>query len=148
MPFERSKASEITGEKDVFSCTRSISLAIWRRPLWMTARVTGSSAMDILSGGLGADGDDDIAEPVDGGGGARIDQDRGVELGHDRRSLDCGADRQAVATENRRVEPAAGEIDRASALPRVFDAAARLGRKDREIDARPAPDARGAQVGE
>ena len=40
-----------------------------------------------------ADGDDEIAQPVDGGGGARIDQDSGIELRDDRRTGDCGADR-------------------------------------------------------
>ena len=97
----------MTGENEVFSCTRSISLATCRRPFWMTARVTGSRAIqsNLPLGRRSADVDDEIAQPVDVGGRARIDQDRGVELRDDRRTGDRGADRQPVAAVDRRVEP-------------------------------------------
>src|SRR3984893_18551352 len=44
MPSERSKPSEITGEKAARSKVRSISLATCCRPFCTTTRVTGSTA--------------------------------------------------------------------------------------------------------
>ena len=92
-----------------------------------------------LSGGLLADGDDEIADGIDDGDGAGIDQDGGVELGHDGRSRDHGTDRQPVAAIDRRLEPCAGKIDGTLALPGVFQAAAWLGREDGEVDPRRRP---------
>ena len=81
MPFERSNPSEITGEKDVFSCTRSISLQTCFRPFSMTASVTGSSGIDRTFGlRLCSDVDDEVAELVDLRPRAWINDDRRIRL--------------------------------------------------------------------
>src|ERR1700716_3721488 len=48
MPSERSKPSEMTGEKAARSKVRSISLATCCRPFCTTTRVTGSIAAIVL----------------------------------------------------------------------------------------------------
>src|SRR5262249_26692953 len=45
MPSERSKPSEMTGEKAARSKVRSISVATCWRPFWTTTSVTGSIAL-------------------------------------------------------------------------------------------------------
>ena len=56
MPSERSLASAITGEKAAREKARSISLQTCCRPVWMTARVTGS--MSVMAASLRAGADD------------------------------------------------------------------------------------------
>ena len=56
MPSERSSASEITGLNAARTNARSISLQTCCSPFWITARVTGSSAVVRLSsGGMGGE---------------------------------------------------------------------------------------------
>src|SRR6266849_3582391 len=55
MPSERSKPSEMTGEKAARSKVRSISLATCCSPFCTTTRVTGSIASIASMGGLAGD---------------------------------------------------------------------------------------------
>src|SRR5919198_25524 len=54
MPSERSKPSEMTGEKAALSNVRSISLATCCRPFWTTTSVTGSIESAVTEGRPGS----------------------------------------------------------------------------------------------
>src|SRR5207244_1016388 len=54
MPSERSKPSEMTGEKAARSNVRSISLATCCSPFWTTTSVTGSIASGITADASGS----------------------------------------------------------------------------------------------
>jgi hypothetical protein len=91
-----------------------------------------------------ADGDHEVAQGIDDGGRAGIDQDSGVELGDDGWPGHGGADRQRIADVERRVEPDAVEIDLAAAGPCRREAAAGFGREGRQVDDCPLADHGGA----
>src|SRR5215470_9363730 len=119
MPAERSKPSEITGENAARSKVRSISLATCCKPFCTTTSVTGSIAMLSASryrlrrgSAEGADRDLEVAERVDADVIAGLDDRRRVELFHDRRPLELGADPELLAAIDRRVLPRAVEPDR------------------------------------
>src|SRR5262245_62277518 len=118
MPSERSKPSEMTGEKAARSKVRSISLATCCSPFWTTTGVTesiGRPSAAVLSHALwlmgrslserarkdaglhgppaplhAAHGDLEIAECVHPSLIARLDQGGGVQLLHDRRPRQGG----------------------------------------------------------
>src|SRR3990167_9292153 len=85
MPPERSKPSEITGEKAARSKVRSISLATCCNPFCTTTRVTGSIAFMAELPSQGPDGDLEVAERVHAHAVAGLDHRRRVELLHDGR---------------------------------------------------------------
>src|SRR5437764_3089994 len=114
MPFERSNPSEITGENEVFSWTRSISLATCRRPFWITASVTGSSVMSHLpkSPVVGPDPlpNHQIPQAVDDNGCAGVDDNRRIGLLDNRRTGERRPSPEGSPVEDRGLEPAAIEV--------------------------------------
>src|SRR5947208_6809874 len=111
------------GEKDVFSCARSISLATMTRLLCTTASVTGSrlipgvglvtvrEAESMRNVALRMQRDDEIAERVNLRAIARLDDRRRIELFDDGGPRDRIARSQSLAPQDRRVDPFAGEPD-------------------------------------
>src|SRR5215510_6034411 len=154
MPSERSKPSEITGEHAARSNVRSISLATCCKPFCTTTSVTGSIAMLSASRYLsrrrsaeGADGDLEIAQRVDANPIARLDDRRRIELFHDRRPLELGADTELLAAVDRRVVPPAVEPHRPPTRRAQAAAFGRLECDEAVERYRPAPpDDRGAQA--
>src|SRR6185295_18756213 len=94
----------MTGEKEAFSWTRSISLATRMSPLWMTVRVTESSS-------IASHRHDQVAPLVDPRARARVDQGRRVELLDQRRAVEPLAGPEPLAPVDRRLEPAAVDVD-------------------------------------
>src|SRR5215475_8378188 len=111
MPSDRSKPSEMTGEKAARSNVRSISLATCWRPFWITTRVTGSIASMVPDYPRApgsrrrrcADRDLEVAEGVDPDAIRGLDHRGGVELLHDRRARQGGPGQQVLAPVDGRV---------------------------------------------
>src|SRR2546423_8030592 len=106
MPSERSKPSEMTGEKAARSKVRSISLATCCSPFCTTTSVTGSIVS--MAGALSlqrADGDLEVAQRVDARAIARLDHGGRVELLDDRRAREQGARSELLPAEGGGVLP-------------------------------------------
>src|SRR5437016_11125309 len=103
MPSERSKPSEMTGEKAARSKVRSISLATCWSPFCTTTSVIGSIASipcASMARALGAEpahGDLKVAEAIDAHAISRLDHRGGVELRHDGGPLELEADPEVRA---------------------------------------------------
>src|SRR5215831_18361781 len=98
MPSERSKPSEMTGEKAARSNVRSISLATCCRPFCTTTSVTGSIGVMARSlSSQGAHGDLEVAEGVHAHAVAGFDHRCRVHLLHDRGPLEFGPGTELLA---------------------------------------------------
>src|SRR5688572_7238595 len=144
MPSERSKPSEMTGEKAARSKVKSISLATCWSPFCTTTNVTGSmwATESLLQR---ADGDFEVAEGVDADTVARLDDRGGVELLHDGRPRELDTRPQMFAPIDRRVDPFAVEPGAArgdGAWPR----ASGRDRETRQLNRMPAADDGSAQA--
>src|SRR5690606_29164256 len=139
MPFERSNASEMTGENAVFSWTRSISVQTCCRPFSMTVRSTGSIAIfvSLQPSTCSVEAvhlDEDIAKVVDAAARAGVDDQRCIHLFDDGRPLELRSRREKITAIDVSFNPLAVEIDLAPSSTRLVYVGRDLWAEQRQID--------------